>query len=326
MASQVIQIHCPNQLVRGEKNEIEVVVNFDKPTKIRGIHAIFFGREETQATYTTTERDADGETRSVTKTARQTVEIVRQEFVLLGEQKMGFFSSLGDSLKTMVSGGSGEVIEPGERRFKVDVMVPNEAPASLRGENCKVVYEVMVSVDIPIKFDWNKAREATVSRPPFDFLETESVHVVFPDESGRSLWDKTFGKDVTMNLAIDRNVICPGEKALAMLTIETLTPFKVKRIACNLIGSEWTRADSHTDSHSHNVELGGIESPNVIVGLSTHEFEILVPPRRYPCTQTGTNFSIDWTIEVRLDVPWAKDPVIRAAIELQSGGKGRADS
>ena len=35
-----------------------------------------------------------------------------------------------------------------------------------------------------------------------------------------------------------------------------------------------------------------------------------------PVSATGKLFSIDWFVEIELDVPWAKDPTIRAPIVL----------
>ena len=35
-----------------------------------------------------------------------------------------------------------------------------------------------------------------------------------------------------------------------------------------------------------------------------------------PLTARGELFSINWFVQVELDVPWAKDPKIRAPVEL----------
>ena len=70
MGSQ-IEIRCAEQLYRAEKAKVEIVVNFDRPTKVRCIHATFIGREKADANYTETKRDSDGKRRTVTKTATE---------------------------------------------------------------------------------------------------------------------------------------------------------------------------------------------------------------------------------------------------------------
>ena len=315
MGSQ-IGIRCAEQLYRAEKAKVEIVINFDRPTKVRCIHAVFTGREKTEAEYTDTQRDHDGKRRSVTKTATEYVEIVKEQFLLMGEEPRGFFGNIGDSFKTVFGGGSAQIIEPGIHKFAVDVMVPADAPPTIKGDNCEVTYEIKVSVDIPIKFDWTSSKEMLVARLPVDFSDTQPIHVVFPDEDGRSFVDKIFGKDVTLNLAVDRDQIRVGESASAMLTVDTLEPLKVKKIECALVGHEKTQARSHSDSATHRINIGTIDSPNIISGNSVHKFEIEVPDFDGPFTQQGTNFSVKWHVELRLDVPWARDPVILAPIEF----------
>ena len=75
-----IQIHCDDGFARGQKKQIEIVVNFDSPTKVRGIRAIFLGRETTKADYTVTEQDSKGRSKTVTRTAVEHVEIVKESF------------------------------------------------------------------------------------------------------------------------------------------------------------------------------------------------------------------------------------------------------
>lgn len=311
-----IEIRCADRFERGEKMQVEIFVNFNRPTRVRNIRAVFIGRERTQATYTETETDSKGKSKSVTKTATEYVEIVNESFLLMGEPPKGFFANLNDAMSTLFGGGSAETIEPGQQKFTIDVMVPGGAPPSLMGEKCQVTYEVQVVVDIPVKFDWNHTKSIHVRRLPINFADTQPVHVVYPDANGPSFWDQTFGKDVTLNLAVDRNKICVGETALAMLTIDSPSPFNVSQIKCSLVGHESTRARSHTDSWLHSVPIGLIDSPNILSGESAHEFEILVSDFEAPYSQDGTNFSVKWSVEVRIDVPWAKDPIIQAPIEV----------
>lgn len=300
----------------GEKTPIKVLVRFDKPTKVRGIHALFHGAERTEATYTVTTTDSKGRSKTETRTAVEHVDIVKKEFLLQGEERKGFFSRLGDSMATWVGGGTHELIEAGEHEYDLAIEIPDHAPASFKGKKCSVFYRLKVSVDLPIKFDWSQSRDFEVAPKRIEFQDTSPVHVVFPDASGRSFWDKTFGKDVKLNVAVDRDTLTVGEKALAMLTVDSPEPLKVDKMEISLVGRESTKANGHADGHSHKHSLGQIDSPSVISSESVHEFEIIVPKLDGPHTQSGENFSIDWTVEVRLHIPWAKDPTIRVPVTI----------
>lgn len=315
MSNKIQILPVQDRLQRGESCPVRILVQFDKPTKVRGIRARFRGAEKTEATYVTTTTDSNGQARTETKTATQYVDIVKNEFLLFGDERKGFFSRLGDSMATWVGGGSAQVID-GEHEFTVNLPVPQVAPASFKGKKCEVFYQLMVSVDLPIKIDWSQTRNFEVVPEPVEFSDTSPVHVVFPDASGRSLWDKAFGKNVKLNLALDRDTLAVGEKAMAMLTVESPEPLKVNKIDATLVGREQARAHGHSDSHSHKYPLGQIESPNVISSDSVHEFEIAIPVIEAPYTQVGSNFEVDWSVEVRLSVPWAKDPVIQVPIKI----------
>jgi hypothetical protein len=313
------------KLFPNEKTPVKVLVRFDKPTKVRGIHALFHGAERTEATYTVTTTDSKGRSKTETRTAVEHVDIVREEFLLFGAERKGFFSRLGDSMATWVGGGSHEVIQPGEQEFTLELGIPEHAPASFKGKKCEVFYRLKVSVDLPIKYDWSQSRDFEVAPKRIDFRDTAPIHVVFPDESGRSFWDKTIGKDVKLNVAVDRDTLSVGEQALAMLTVESPEPLKVDKMEISLVGKESCEAHGHTDSHAHNHPLGQIDSPQVISSQSVHEFEIVVPQLEVPHTQSGEKFSVDWTIEVRLYIPWAKDPTIKVPVTILPAVKNSLD-
>lgn len=319
--SKTIQIQTTgNTLARGQKSPINVTIQFDKPTKVRGIHAVFHAYEKTSATYTTTSTDGNGNTKTTTHTATEYVDIAKENILLLGDERKGFFSRIGDSMATWVGGGDHQDIEQGEQTFSFDVEIPADALSSFQGKVCEVVYQVTVTVDVPIKFDWSAAQQFQVLPLPVSFQETKPTHQVFPDASGRSFWDKTFGKDVSLNVAVDRDRFMVGDQAMAMLTVESPEPLTVKKIEVVLVGVESATAQSHNDTKTYNQQVCELDAPGVISNESVHEFDITIPTLEGPFTQRGTKFNIEWRLEVRLHVPWAKDPIIRVPIEIFSGG------
>lgn len=304
------------QIAGGQKFSLPVTIHFDKPTKVRGIHAKFYGAERTEAQYTETQTDSDGDSKTVTRTATEHVDITKEAFVLLGEQRKGFFSRIGDSMATMVGGGSHEMVDAGSHEFNVEVELPAGAPPSFKGKKCEVFYRLEVRVDVPIKIDWYQAKQFEICPPPIDFNDTEAVHVTFPDSSGRSFWDKTFGKDVALNFAIDQNKFNGGEAAHGMLTVDSPEPVRVNDIVMTLVGQEKVYASGHRDRYDHRIKIGSVDCPNLISSGAVFEFEIDIPNVAGPFTQVGTKFSVDWHIELQVKIPWAKDPLVRLPIEL----------
>lgn len=42
-----------------------------------------------------------------------------------------------------------------------------------------------------------------------------------------------------------------------------------------------------------------------------------------PFSTTGQDFRVDWFVEVRLDVPWAKDPYVQIPVRYLESSKPR---
>jgi hypothetical protein len=75
-------------------------------------------------------------------------------------------------------------------------------------------------------------------------------------------------------------------------------------------------AHGHSDSRHYNGKAIDIDMPGTIHGEYSKKF--LIPAdtaEEMPVTASGKLFSIEWFVQVELDVPWAKDPKIRAPIE-----------
>lgn len=312
MASPINISFSQQAIYPGSTTQAKIVIDVSKPTKVRNITARLDGFERAKAEYS--ETDADGE--SEKKTARVSVELLKEEFLLTGDKRKGFFGRLGDSASTLVGGGDHELLEPGSYEYNVDLNIPESAPPSIKGKLSSVEYNFSVQVDIPVKIDWKKTISLQVLPVEQTFDQSQPAQASFPDESGRSMWQKAFGKDVTMNLAIDRDCLTAGEQALAMLTVESAEPLKVSKIQIQLVGKESTDVRSRRDSHFHRIKLGEIDSPNMIAGPSVHEFEILVPPLTVPHSQTGKNFAVVWKFEAQIHIPWASDPVIGVPMTL----------
>ena len=61
-----------------------------------------------------------------------------------------------------------------------------------------------------------------------------------------------------------------------------------------------------------------IATPAMITNEFNQEFSFQ-PPADVPGTIVGTEFRIEWAVEVRLDVSWAKDTLISIPVEFTFG-------
>ena len=241
-------------LLPGESTQVRVVVTLGEPVKVRGIIAKFAGYERTLAKYTT---KVNGKTK--TKTAEQKHMLCSETFVLQGESK-GFLSRSINSIFSIFKGGAGETLPAGEHEFSFEVFIPGDAAPSFYGVKCERQYRIEVRIDVPFKFDSKQNKRLRVL-PIESKVELSSVHVVYPDDTGKSLLDRAFGKKVKLNLALDRDQFKPGEKALAMLVVESDDPLEVDGIKATLCGHEKSKTKLHRDSHDHRHELARDRGP-----------------------------------------------------------------
>ena len=311
MSASIEVIPERSLLLPGESIQVRVVVKLDVPLKVRCIVAEFEGTERTKADYT---KEVNGRRKTVT--AKEVNMLCAETFVLFGENK-GAMSRLADSAASWFGGGSAEEMAAGEHEYSFQVSIPNDAPPSFVGMRCERGYRVKLRVDVPIKFDPTKTEALRVISNE-QVEESKPVHVIYPDDTGKSLLDRAFGKKVRLNLALDQDQLTPGHQVLGMLVVESDDPLEVNQIKASLCGLESVRAEGHSDSHLHRHELAKIESPGLISKESTFEFSMDIPESVDPPTESGKRFNVKWWIEIRLHVPWAKDPTMKIPITLLS--------
>lgn len=164
-----IEIICPtDELIRGEAVIAEIVLQLDKPLKVRGVHGDFLAAEETKADYTTTTTNGKGQTQTTTHTAVEHTPITAQTNVLLGSDRLGFVGNMTDAVATLFGGGKNETIPEGEQRFQIEISIPDNAPPTGKGGKTRVFYELNAQVDIPAARDLKAKHEFSVATGPFD--------------------------------------------------------------------------------------------------------------------------------------------------------------
>lgn len=318
MANEILIQPPADILVRGKSMTVPISLALDSPLKVRGIHGKFCGAEETRAVYTTTSTDSKGRVTTQTHTAVQHVEITTQEHLLSGNQRLGFLGSLSDAVATVFGGGKHDTLQPGNYSFAVEVSIPAGAPPTHKGEKTRVFYELSISVDVPAGFDLKAMQSFQVTPRTDSTHRAAPVRTRYPEDTDRGLIDALFSPDVhiEMALAADRHRL--GEVIEGIFIIQPDKPLGCRGIRVRLVGIENSRANGHTDRYVHQCEAIDLGTPGTVAGLYTQEFS-LPAETEAPLTARGELFSIEWFVQVELDVPWAKDPKIRAPVELVPG-------
>jgi hypothetical protein len=311
-----IRIHPSTEhLVRGDRVRVPVTLVLDKPLKVRGIHARFHGAEETKAVYTTTSTDSKGHTTTHTHTAIEHNDITNNSYRLFGNEKLGIVGNFTDAAATLFGGGKNETLQPGEYPYEVEISIPAQAPATHAGEKTRVFYELSVQVDVPLKIDLKATQSFRVAPVEMPGQEIMPVRMCYPDEAGRGYMDSMFGPNVKMEMALAANQYRLGESIDGIVIVEAAKSFNCKAVRVRLVGVESSQAKGHKDSYTHQAAPVEIAQPGAIHTSFKQEFSIPAVTSA-PLTARGKLFSIDWFVQVEFDVPWAKDPQIRAPITL----------
>jgi Arrestin (or S-antigen), N-terminal domain len=311
-----IRIQPPVEtLVRGQTVAVPIVLVLEKRLKARGIHAKFLGAEETKAVYTTTSTDGKGNVTTHTHTAVQQVEITAHEHLLAGNEKMGFFGNMSDAMATVFGAGKHDTLEPGEHEFNVAISIPEHAPATHAGQKTRVFYELSIHVDVPAGFDLKATQSFHVEPLLIGQCETTPVRTRYPDDAGRGLFDSLASPDVQIEMALVADKYQSHEMIEGIFTIEPKTSLNCRRILVQLIGIETSEAHGHKDRHIYKGDSVDLGDAGTVSGIYSQDFSL---PAKIaaPATVAGEKFSIEWFVQVQLDVPWAKDPKIRTPIVL----------
>jgi hypothetical protein len=320
MANEIRIEPSTETLVRGQATTVPITLVLDRRLKVRGIHGKFMGAEETRAVYTTTSSDGKGRVTTQTHTAIQHTEIVSQVYLLAGNEKMGFFGNMSDAVATVFGGGKHDTLEAGEHPFEVEVSIPEDAAATHVGKKTRVFYELSLRVDVPAGFDVKATQCFHVVPIPLGPYTTESVRTRYPDDAGRGLFESLVSPDVKLEMALAADKYQPDESIDGIFKIETEAnkSLNCRRIFVQILGIETSTAHGHKDRYLHVGDPIELECPENLTGVYTQEFSIPAKTTA-PLSASGKLFSIDWFVQVQLDVPWAKDPRIRAPIELLPG-------
>ncbi|MFT7620801.1 MAG: hypothetical protein ACI97A_004459 [Planctomycetota bacterium] len=298
-------------LTRGEQTKINVTLDVKKPLKARGIHAVFVGGTETKATYSTYNAATKS---SQVQTTVQLAEVVRQEFLLSGHEKLGFFGNVADGLGTLFGGGKHDNLEPGQYDFEVNLDLPADAPGTFVGKKSRVYYELAVHVDIAMGLDVIQTSGFDLPIVQAEF-ESNPIMTRYPEDMKKGLLDSLFAPNLKIEAALLQDHFLRGSQVQGVFQIDSDKPLNCRSISARLLGIETTEANQHHDTVHHIGPLHPISESGVVDGSFRQDFSFPAEVDS-PASTTGDLHAIHWFVQIEIDVPWAKDPKIRVPIVL----------
>ncbi len=314
-SSEILIDLADEVLVRGESVRVPIVLRLVTGRRVRSVVAKFRGAAETKATYTTQVPNGKGQMTTQVQTAVECDEIVNEEWVLAGQQGRGFFGTCWDIVATVFGGGKHVQMKAGDYEYEVEVLVPWDGAATHTGKVSRVFYELRVRVDVALGRDVKFCQSFEVLPKLSERDEVVPVQVKYPDDAGRGFWSELFKPEIKMELVLDRDWVARGGTIGGRFRVDTEEHLEVRKAEVRLVGYEKSTAQGHRDSFRFEGEAVALHVPRMIAPSWSAEFEVLAEAEG-PMSGAGKLFSMEWFVEIRLDVPWAKDPVIRAPLEL----------
>ena len=80
------------------------------------------------------------------------------------------------------------------------------------------------------------------------------MRVRYPDDGGHEFWDKVFGPDIRIELALAKDVFSPTESVDSIFRMETDQSGEVRTVLARLVGHESSHAHGHRDDHHYQGE------------------------------------------------------------------------
>ena len=195
--------------------------------------------------------------------------------------------------------GKGKLPE-GRSSYRVRFELPAGAPPSYEGFAASTRYELTVRVDIPWWPDRKSAFQITVKHKPAP--GDEGKPVVFTTAQGASDFSRPY---LEASLATD--VLAPGETlngTFALLNPPERASVEVRVVGAQkrIVGSSTAVTDQFRSRNAHEVTPRG--------GGAQQTFKIPLGNDVLPTTHSVL-WHLDWHVEVRARIPWARDPVLR---------------
>ena len=208
-----------------------------------------------------------------------------------------------------------KLLAPGPRTFAGRFPIPAAAPAAFTGAECSVQYVCKIHISIPW---WPDRRESYVvpvrwaPRPVF-----EAVPRVFATNTAGPTGGAPY-----MEASLDRTEIVAGEAVSGRLSVANVAGNKIRSVRASILGVEHRFASFTSDQLA--TQLGAQIHAGAVAEGQAIPFKLVFPGHLAPSFRASL-FRIDYQLELRADVAWGSDVVLRVPIVVHpmssAGGK-----
>ena len=291
------RIYGPGETVVGK-----VTVNTVTRLAVRGVRFRIRGQEKTSISR------GSGNSRT---TYHGKHVIIDKELTLFGEEKHGFVDDVGDALMTLLGKAEHAELRSGAHPYPLSSELPQKALPTYSGKNAEVKYDMCAYIDIPAGFDVAHRRSLVVL-PPQPLCQAA--------QGRQGSLDQPDGR-IALAAAVNETAWQPGATLSGTVSFENPTRRAVRAVIISFVCHEQARAggrgrtvtsESDTSKTWTRVALLADEQ-----SVRDREFALQIPMGPPPFR--GEWCQVSWFVEVRLDVPWARDIKVRIPIRLKKG-------
>jgi len=295
------------QLRGGDSITANIVLQIDRSVRYRNITAKFLGAEKAKVEVQDSKREGNS-TETITRTNR----IVEEAYLLAGEEPRGFIGEWIDSIRTMFGGGAAATLDSGEHRFSVTLTIPEHALPTHKGRYSEVFYRLSIRLDQPLKMDSVFDIDLTVV--PERSRSLGSVTAYYPDEDTGTI-QRTLSRDIRAIATLEERLLHSGDIVRGSLQIEADEPLHCKGISVCLLSEERVEIRRDRELHRSREDSFEVLAATEIVSQWQGDFSFPVEAIKFSSAK-GEYFSLDWFVEIKIDLPWAKDCAIRVPVTV----------
>jgi predicted RNA-binding Zn-ribbon protein involved in translation (DUF1610 family) len=184
--------------------------------------------------------------------------------------------------------------------------VPQESPQSYEGEHGRIVYAIIVHVDIPLGSDINESMELTVISSGTPTAQSHPVNAV-SDSWG-------FPQDPGVSFALEGSAFQTGETLNGRYAFRNPTAKTIRSVEIRLKCKETATARGHTArtdlvSEASEIPIGR----RALQGQAPFSIRI---PEGAPFTNESSLINVEYTLTVSLDIAWASDVAASETIDV----------
>lgn len=293
----------------GDRVNAKILLSIDKPVSMQSLTASFLGYEEVEL------RVSDGGSDDhETKTIRRREVLADDQFLLAGSNPAGWIADTFNSIRSLFGQGQLHELAAGDHEFNVSWSIPERSLPSYQGTHAEVVYRLSVRVHRPLRLDDVFDLDFTVYSDMDDNEQSSSIMISYPNES-TGLVQRTLGKSFNATVTLEQDCLRSGDTVVGVFKLINDEPLDVKGISVGLTSEEKVKIDLHREKKRKRYARFELTQAQELAAdwQSEISFPVASPGSS---SMSGRYFSLDWYVEIHVDIDWAKDTYIRVPVKF----------